>query len=435
MAKPRKTVSKSSAAKAKARTSKASDTAKKADEPELTAQDTPAPVPEDKAEDPKVEKIAEAASEDSSVTLKEPAKEVDRPAAEEDSVDDAAAEDAPAQAGDQDQSDEAPQDIAPEPDQTSLANETTPAPAAPQGSGSGGFFPLLLGGVLACGLGFVVSELDLLGLRSPSVTLSQQIESLENRLSDLQSGAAATADTTALEGALAEQQAALATLEGRISALEDRPLGVISEGTGGVDAQQLAELQAALATQKSEIESLLSNAQTVKEATAEAARRAAQQSALSEVITALGDGAPYAGALEKLRAAGMTDLPPVLVQSAQTGVVPLATLQGGFADAARAALADARAAGLEESETGLGGFLRRQLGARSVAPREGSSPDAILSRAEAAVRAGQLDEALEELAQLPDLARSAMEPWISQAQARAAARTAAQELSQSLTAQ
>ena len=78
--------------------------------------------------------------------------------------------------------------------------------------------------------------------------------------------------------------------------------------------------------------------------------------------------------------------------------------------------------------------MRRQLGARSVQPREGSDPDAVLSRAEAAVRDGDLSEALNELDNLPEDVQSAMADWLADARARVAAEAAINDLSQRLTA-
>lgn len=77
-------------------------------------------------------------------------------------------------------------------------------------------------------------------------------------------------------------------------------------------------------------------------------------------------------------------------------------------------------------------FFRTQLGTRSLEPKEGDDPDAILSRAEAALKAGQLDTALAELAAMPEAGQPALAPWIASANARRDALAAATELSQQL---
>ena len=86
------------------------------------------------------------------------------------------------------------------------------------------------------------------------------------------------------------------------------------------------------------------------------------------------------------------------------------------------------AATSENAADRFAAFLRRQTNARSLAPREGDDADAILSRAEAALSAGDLPTALSELDALPDSARTTMEGWISDAADRAAAVSAAAEL-------
>jgi hypothetical protein len=78
--------------------------------------------------------------------------------------------------------------------------------------------------------------------------------------------------------------------------------------------------------------------------------------------------------------------------------------------------------------------LTRALGARSVAPREGDDPDAVLSRAEAAIKAGDLNATLTELDTLPEEAQAAIADWRAAADARVAARAAADALAQRLTA-
>ncbi|PKP84319.1 MAG: hypothetical protein CVT80_08855, partial [Alphaproteobacteria bacterium HGW-Alphaproteobacteria-2] len=100
----------------------------------------------------------------------------------------------------------------------------------------------------------------------------------------------------------------------------------------------------------------------------------------------------------------------------------LAELRRAFPEAARAGLAAALQA---TAGDGLGaravGFLRTQVGARSLDPRAGDDPDAVLSRAEAALDAGALADALAELQALPVAGRAAMAEWLARAEARQAA--------------
>jgi hypothetical protein len=77
-------------------------------------------------------------------------------------------------------------------------------------------------------------------------------------------------------------------------------------------------------------------------------------------------------------------------------------------------------------------FLRAQTGARSLTPREGNDPDAILSRAEAALREGDLVATLAELDALPAEGAARLAEWRAQAEARLAASQAVAELVASL---
>ena len=60
--------------------------------------------------------------------------------------------------------------------------------------------------------------------------------------------------------------------------------------------------------------------------------------------------------------------------------------------------------------------MRAQTGARSLTAQDGADPDAVLSRAEAALRNGQVADALAELPDLPGPGQERLGDWISRAQ-------------------
>jgi hypothetical protein len=127
-------------------------------------------------------------------------------------------------------------------------------------------------------------------------------------------------------------------------------------------------------------------------------------------------------------------VPEAIASLADQGVPTQTSLNETFPEAARAALSVARSVDTEGAE-GIGRvttFFANQLGARSVAPKEGDDPDAVLSRAEAAVRSGDLSIALSELSGLPDVAQEALADWQARAETRLAATSAADELVQQL---
>lgn len=178
-------------------------------------------------------------------------------------------------------------------------------------------------------------------------------------------------------------------------------------------------------------------AETRAELEAERARLA-EARIRSELLSAIGTlglaaetGAAAPEALARI--AELPDLPAAL-DGFRQGLPTLPALQADFPAAARAALAAAPPAAGTGVADRVMGFLRAQTGARSLAPRAGDDPDAILSRAEAAVRRGALAAALDELAGLPDQARAPLADWLDRARARLDAIDALNELSARLGA-
>ena len=81
----------------------------------------------------------------------------------------------------------------------------------------------------------------------------------------------------------------------------------------------------------------------------------------------------------------------------------------------------------------MAAFLQNQLGTRSLEPREGNDPDAVLSRVEAAVRQGDLSAALTEIEALPEAGRAEMADWEAAALLRASALDSAADLADRLS--
>jgi hypothetical protein len=237
----------------------------------------------------------------------------------------------------------------------------------------------------------------------------------------------------ALNAGIAERLAAFAALDARLAALEARPA---SEPLTDVSVEALrAELEA----ERAEIDAMagrvaarLAEAEAgadALKAEAEALARAARaEAALARLMTALDAGGPYAAPLTAWSEASGIAPPEALASLADTGVPMLAELRAAFPDAARAALAAAlraEADGAPGFFARIGAYLRAETGVRSLEPREGDGPDAVLSRAEAALGAGRLAEALALLAALPPEAQAELAAWRERAEAREAALSAA----------
>ncbi|MEP6289883.1 MAG: hypothetical protein ABJ079_08235, partial [Marinomonas sp.] len=202
------------------------------------------------------------------------------------------------------------------------------------------------------------------------------------------------------------------------------------EATAAFEAE-MAKLQESFAQQRSDVEAMFQEARALEEASAAAAKIASAQTVLARLRAALDAGQPFGGMIQELSALGI-DVPADLADRSADGVLTLSALTEGFAPSARQALATVR----EEDKAGasLLDYVNRQLGARSVAPREGDGTDAVLSRVEAAIRSGDLQATLSETSTLPEAAASAMADWIAAVVARQQTLTAAETLSQSLNA-
>lgn len=338
----------------------------------------------------------------------------------------------------------APETKKPDPETPSPAASPKPEPVA-QGNR---FVPMVFGGLVAGAIGFAIATLT---NQAANTDLTDQVDrqaeaitALERRLADQPAVDLTPLETTQseivanLDETRSTLAADLAALSDRITALEQLPRG---EGIASVPA--IAAYEAELEVLRAQIDEMTNIAVTqldtaraeaaaIEENAAAAARAAAGRAALARVQTAMESGAPLGAALADLEDALGEPAPDPLL-AVQDGVPTLASLQEEFPDVARAALTTARREGVAGEETsGFGAFLRNQFEVRSVAPRDGTDSDAILSRAEAALRAGRLADALAEISSLPEVARAEMTDWLAQAEARADALAAADMLSTSL---
>lgn len=337
-----------------------------------------------------------------------------------------------------------------------------------------GFFPVVLGGVVAAGLGagalylaqdrgwvslggteelqdaIVQQDGEIAVLKAALSETSTRIKALEQAQLD---GVAIDAALGALKGdgdAIKAETAAmaetLAALRAQIESVETQPIpkaelpaevvaayeARLADMMGTVDTRFVA-MQAALDARLAEIAAAQTAAAQSEAEAMRAAEVAAARAAMARVEIALDSGAGFAGDAQVVADKAGVEIPAALSAVAAEGAPTLAALQGTFPDVARAALTAAtREAADDGSVSPLTAFLRTQLGARSLEPREGDDPDAVLSRAEAAVRNGDLDAALAEIAALPQVGQDALATWVAQAETRRAALAAAADLSAQL---
>ncbi|MEO8531266.1 MAG: mitofilin family membrane protein [Deltaproteobacteria bacterium] len=228
---------------------------------------------------------------------------------------------------------------------------------------------------------------DLTGLQTQSDKLSNDFATLANRMTAIERAA-----TTSDNGAVPD--AALSGLQAQVDQLKALVEASNTELAARVDALETAPAPAA---SKPEINGVF-----------------------SEIAAAIDTGQPFATPLLVVRDASPTADGLEILAAHASGVLTLDALKAGFPDAARTALSDARTAATADGETAsrFTAFFRDQLGMRSLAPKDGSDTDAVLSRAEAALTTGDLPGALRELEALPDSAKPAMADWTAGAQAR-----------------
>lgn len=428
----------------------------KTDAPKTLAQ-TPTPDSKPVQDTPRSMSTTTESAEDKVITLDEPV------SAEAETVEpDVTAEDATSL------DEPAPEQRA-TPEETIAPNAITAAPKVVKAGP--GFVPLMLGGVVAAGLGFALARhgvpegWPVPGASPLQAQLTQQAEEIESLRAALQAlpqddGTKAVLDelgtvrktaTAALETAEAAKLAAttmpgaspseglaprLAALEDRLVAVESRP----STESGSFDPAILSQLTAEIETlrrgleaQKTAAQAMVTEAEAVRSDAAAKAQSVLLQAALTKVEAAIQNGAPFTEPLRLLTDAGVA-VPAILTDAAENGVPTTTTLADSFDEPARAALEESLRGNMGSTwPERVGSFLRAQTGARSLTPKEGDDPDAILSRANAAVAAGDIAAALTEIAALPEAAQTALSAWVEQAKLRLDAQAATVELATALS--
>ncbi|MDG1936316.1 MAG: hypothetical protein P8I83_07880 [Paracoccaceae bacterium] len=209
----------------------------------------------------------------------------------------------------------------------------------------------------------------------------------------------------------------------RIWALENKPIGeIVSESVIGAYNNEVTALQSSIQAQRDQVDKLIAQASAKETQALEISQTTMARIALAEVQTALEKGMPFVTELNEFAKLTGRRVPPKLSELADTGAVTIAELNAQFPPFARKALTAQRAGSSENRlSAGWADFLKSQFQARSVSPKEGNDADAVLSRAEDAVRQGNLAKALEELSNLTSPAKDKMAQWSNQAVARLAA--------------
>jgi hypothetical protein len=266
------------------------------------------------------------------------------------------------------------------------------------------------------------SDVAALNLRLSSA--ESQVNALATQLAAVSApgapAAIASGDVKAMASGLA---ASLAELKGRVEALALDVQGAhnLSGRLGALESRVPADLGAQLAAlaAKGDLSALDGRISKLESNTsAFDAKRAASAIALANLVRSASSGASFATELEAVRLINPDpDLVGPIAAYASHGVRPVSQLANDFARVARDAM---RAAGRGSGSwwDRLWASIARLFLIRSQEPRDGDSIDAVLSRAEAAVRADNLQDAVGELSHLHGPAADAVAGWRAQAEAR-----------------
>lgn len=262
-------------------------------------------------------------------------------------------------------------------------------------------------------------EARLASLELKTDGLRAELSALTTQLSDVSAeGGTVSANTTAQ---IATYAAALEGLKAELANLAAQ--------NGGLN-QKLDDVAATAARQVAEAEAIV----VIANETTQAEKIVANVQASANAIgVALDAGLPFGDAAQTLTDAGLPV--PADLLDAQDGVITIAQLRADFPDAAHAAI---RANIMQSTDNGIfssaSRFLQSQVATRSLTPQEGDSVDAILSRAEEALRQDDLAAALSEIATLPET-QEVMVNWVANAAVRQNAMTAYEALLTTLAAE
>ena len=308
---------------------------------------------------------------------------------------------------------------------------------------SSGVLPLVVAGFFCAGLGFGAAILsqpsnpiwpvhpDVAQFRDETTGkitgIDTRLNALEGRLTDVDQraiGDVFQSDldelSTVYDQRFLEIASQLENFDKRLAALEKSTIeSAIPDALVTQYQAEVKRLKETLEVQRESLQKFMSeSAETANEVT-QRAKDTVARGILAQIRAAIDAGGPFDTAIQEFDEQVGQALPNQLRSLAQEGVQTYQELRDSFAEAARSALNAARDEVNEnEGFTGIGNYLRKQFQARSVTPKTGDDADAVLSRAEQALRENDLNGALNELEALPDAARDQMQPWIDQARER-----------------
>ena len=260
------------------------------------------------------------------------------------------------------------------------------------------------------------------GSVADAAAISQQIGEAEKRL-DAKIANALTGAKSATAASLEALQKEIAGIDAKLRALAEAEL---SSGDGAHLVPEIAKLDGRLA----ELETVLPKLIAAVDRGAEDTRAATLAIAFANLRAAVSEGRPYAAELATLAALspGAGDLGGLLDYD-DRGIPTLAELTRSFDVAKDAALA-APATDTDDSLLGrLMASAESLVKVRRIdAEAEGDRPDAVLARAAAQLKQGNLAATVKEVEMLQGAQEAAFASWLDQARARLGADETLQRL-------
>lgn len=238
-----------------------------------------------------------------------------------------------------------------------------------------------------------------------------------------------------IESRLAGDEAMLTSIDEDLRGLVTAGLALDSQSAADISAYgatidglraQFAELDTRIGNQAARLDAIIAEiraeAQTAVESANAAQASTEVQAALIALEVALTDGLPYRDVIDWIATTQNQAIAQPLANYADTGVASLNRLRDDFPFLAHEAIrADIRQNSDDSTLGQFGSFLQAQVASRSLTPQDGTSTDAILSRAEDALRQGDLDLALRHMRTLSVSSSEIYADWLGQARARQAA--------------
>jgi hypothetical protein len=305
----------------------------------------------------------------------------------------------------------------------------------------------VLGGAIATVLGILYHASGIIPTRADLTAADavRQVQAVSEKVAGFEGRLAALETATSGLSALTEKVTALEKLEdtnrSRIENLENAMPAAGSGGDGGVALgpieARLAAAEGTLTTLGDRIGALTGRVEEIaaRPPPAVESERAARAIAIGLLRQGAGSGQGFAADLAMLKALGLDgEAVAALEPLATNGAPTVATLQAAFPGVADAILAASSElppdAGFIDRFLSFGSGL---VTVRPVGPIEGDTPDAVVSRMQAAVSRGDLATALEERGKLPPAGQNASATWAAAAADRTAIDSIVEQLALSVT--